>query len=385
VPRIAYRRLDLTEGVHAGTEADPGGVRPSRPLILREYADPYAPDQARQRFTGAIWTSAPVRPGFAFAELVPTWHATTPGQSWVEVAVRVRPPRSRGWTSWFQLARWADHEGAVRPASVPGQESGIASVATDTVVVPGGAVEWQLRVTLLSPEDGDDTPVLTYAAAMVSSDAQASRATSPGGGTGRVLEVPTLSQRVHAGHYPQWGGGGLAWCSPTCLAMVLGFWGVGPDPRALSWVDPGYPDHSVYHAVRHCWDHAYQGAGNWSFNTAYAARFGLRAFVTRLRDLAEAEAFIAAGIPLVASLRVEPAQLTGADYTSSGHLMVIAGFTDDGDVVTNDPAARNLDTLRRVYRRDQFERAWLAGSGGVVYVLHPPSVPLPRHVSEPNW
>ena len=91
--------------------------------------------------------------------------------------------------------------------------------------------------------------------------------------------------------------------------------------------------------MRHCWDHAYNGAGNWSFNTAYAARFGLGAFVTRLRGLAEAEAFIAAGIPLIASVRVDPAELTGSEYTSAGHLVVIVGFTDEGDVIVNDPDA----------------------------------------------
>ena len=165
-------------------------------------------------------------------------------------------------------------------------------------------------------------------------------------------------------------------------AVVLG---VGPDRDALAWVEPGYPDPPVYHAVRHCWDHAYNGAGNWSFNTAYAARFGLGAFVTRLRGLAEAEAFVASGIPLIASVRVDPAGLAGAEYTSAGHLVVVTGFTDDGDVVVNDPAAKDPRTLRRVYQREQFDQAWAGGSGRIVYVVHAPTVALPRRPAEANW
>jgi hypothetical protein len=205
----------------------------------------------------------------------------------------------------------------------------------------------------------------------------------PAGGT--VLAVPPMSQRLHAGHYPQWGGGGDSWCSPTSVAMVLAFWGTGPDRAAMSWVPAGYPDRPVYHVVRHCWDYAYAGGGNWSFNAAYAARFGLRAFVTRLRDLTEAEAFVAAGIPLVASVVVRPHELAGADYRSDGHLVVIVGFTESGDVVVNDPGARDPATVRRTYRRGEFTRAWRSGSGGIVYVIHPPAVALPERPAESNW
>ena len=50
---------------------------------------------------------------------------------------------------------------------------------------------------------------------------------------------------------------------------------------------------------------------NRPFNTAYAARFGVDVYVTRLRSLDEAEAFIRAGIPLVASIAVDSNKLDG--------------------------------------------------------------------------
>ena len=53
------------------------------------------------------------------------------------------------------------------------------------------------------------------------------------------------------------------------------------------------------------------GAGNWPFNTAYAANLTGDAFVTRLTSLREAERFIAAGIPLAASISFSRGQLDG--------------------------------------------------------------------------
>ena len=49
--------------------------------------------------------------------------------------------------------------------------------------------------------------------------------------------------------------------------------------------------------------------------------------------------------------------------------MVLVGFTPDGDVIVNDPAAKSNDQVRRLYDRAQFERAWLTKSGGLTYVL----------------
>ena len=134
--------------------------------------------------------------------------------------------------------------------------------------------------------------------------------------------------------------------------MVLGYFGALPPAPAYTWVPSGHADPWVDAVARGTYDHAYRGTGNWPFNTAYAASRAGSAFVTRLRSLAEAEQFIAAGVPLVASIAFGRGELAGAPISASdGHLLVIAGFTATGDVVVNDPAAPTDATVRRTYAR----------------------------------
>jgi hypothetical protein len=50
---------------------------------------------------------------------------------------------------------------------------------------------------------------------------------------------------------------------------------------------------------------------------------------------------------------------------------VIGGFTANGNVIAYDPASDNDGLVRHVYDREQFERAWIPASGGIVYVIRP--------------
>jgi hypothetical protein len=171
--------------------------------------------------------------------------------------------------------------------------------------------------------------------------------------------------------------------------MVVEYWGRHPSPAQLSWVDPSFPDPSVDVAARGTYDYSYQGAGNWPFNAAYAASYGLAAHVTRLHSLTELESYIRRGIPVITSQSFEANELTGSGYSTSGHLMVIVGFTRSGDVIANDPASPTDAAVRHVYQRRQFETVWLrtqrqlpdgsigGGSGGVVYIITPHGMPLP--------
>ena len=72
-------------------------------------------------------------------------------------------------------------------------------------------------------------------------------------------------------------------------------------------------------------------------------------------------------------------QLAGAPLpTSSGHLVVLAGFDAQGNPVVNDPAAPSDQAVQRTYRRTQFERLWLARSGGTAYAIYPAGKTVPK-------
>jgi hypothetical protein len=193
------------------------------------------------------------------------------------------------------------------------------------------------------------------------------------------LGVPQYSQEIHHGEYPQYDNGGEAWCSPTSTAMVIGYWdarfpaaGYAPTAAETAWVSSAYQDPFVDHTARYVYDYHYQGAGNWPFNTAYAAERGLVSDVTQLHNLREAEPFIKAGIPLVASIAFSSNKLDTAIKSTNGHLVVIEGFTGDGSkVIVNDPASATDADVKHFYDREQFERAWIPASGGIVYVDRP--------------
>jgi hypothetical protein len=191
----------------------------------------------------------------------------------------------------------------------------------------------------------------------------------------RDLGLPQYSQEIHHGDFPQYDNGGEAWCSPTSTSMVVSFWGSSfmPTPTEYQWVTDvlgaSHADPWVDYTARAVYDYHYNGAGNWPFNAAYAASRGLVADVTALHDLREAEPFINAGVPLVASVAWESNKLDGGIKSTNGHLMVIGGFTANGNVIAYDPASDTDALVRHVYDREQFERAWIPASGGIVYVI----------------
>ena len=366
-------------GERNGVVVRGGSIRIGHPVGVRKFNDPHAGGGAT-RYAYGRWRSPWAKTGFAFRQLVPSWSARTPKGTWLQVEARVRTKGGHKG-GWDFLGHWSGQLRGLHDASQGTQPDDVASVAVDTVKVHRAARAWQLRVTLYRKKGSSRSPLVASVTGAASTSPPSSISTSrPGPARGKVIKVPSYSQMIHKGHYPQWGGGGEAWCSPTSMAMVLGAWKRGPRPKEYAWVKDSYKNPWVEHAARMVYDHEYDGTGNWPFTAAYAGTRRLDAFVTRLPSLRAAERYIARGIPLVLSIAFGPGQLDGAPISSSnGHLLVLRGFTKSGKPVVNDPAAARNSGVRRVYARGQLERAWITNTAGTAYVARPGRVRLPRN------
>ena len=169
------------------------------------------------------------------------------------------------------------------------------------------------------------------------------------GGSARLV-VPALSQMEEDAAIRS------RICSPTCVAMVLAYYGarVAVADLALEIFHPGLDIYGV-------WPAAVRAAG----------RHGIAGYLLRFPDWSAAEWCLAEGMPIIASVRYAAGELTGAAVAETpGHLLVLTGNAG-GDVFVNDPAAPTASGVSRRYRLDEFRRVWLERAG-VGYVLFRP-------------
>jgi hypothetical protein len=377
--QVELESFSFADGTVAGTLESGGALTlAASGLSSAPYTDPHG--YGPKTYELGSWTSAWHDPGFAFSQAVPSWNARTPAHTWIQVELRARTQDARE-TKWYVLGRWASGDADFHRTSVPGQGGKDGFVAIDTFVPKKAMLAYRLRLTLFREAGSGVAPTVTKLSTVVANDGDPYAPSTTTMTDDVILSVPEYSQEIHAGHHPEFDGGGEAWCSPTSTAMILGFWGHRPTPADYEYVtaaDPGHEDPWVDHAARFTYDYNFNGAGNWPFNVAYAHTFGLEGAVTQLRSLAEAEQYVKAGIPLVASLSFGSGKLDGFPFKgTNGHLLTIVGFTADGDVVSNDPAALTDDDVQRVYNRAQFEEAWMTSTGGLVYLLYAPGTALP--------
>lgn len=281
----------------------------------------------------------------AFTSMIISWNATAPKGSSLEVSVRVKVAGE--WTGYYSYGEWSE----VSCASLPPKKDQLGQMDTDVLKLFTPATRYQYRISFNRLE-GIPSPALLQVSVLTSGEQPFPPDTrSDQRAWGLELQVPSMSQLTFEE--------GAGWCSPTCLKMVLGHHGVQV---------------AVPELAQRVYDNTYRGTGNWVFNTAVAAAYGLRGYVHRLSSLDEAEGFILRGIPLIISISWKEGELTGAPLArSTGHLILLAGFTEAGDAIVRDPAAVHIEDVRRVYKRSELQKLWLRHSQGMCYVIEKPA------------
>ena len=313
-------------------------------------------EKSRGSKPGELVLTSPVIVGrINWDELIASWNADTPDGTYLKIEARALYPVSA--TKYYTMGLWSSNPTRYPRESVPRQKDDDGSVATDTLTLNRPSVHLQVRLTL-----GGDymmLPKLKFLG-LALTDTRTSPAPLPPNPAAwdRLLPVPERSQMK----YPN----GKVLCSPTTVSMLLGFWADKLNRPDL--------DHDVPEIADAIFDAKWKGTGNWAFNTAYAgAQRGMRAYVTRLSDVAELEEWIASGIPVGLSLDYD--RLRGKGPGPNGHLVVLVGFTAKGDPIINDPGTSQ--NVRKTFPRKNLIYAW-SYSRNAVYLVYPENSELPR-------
>lgn len=298
---------------------------------------------------GAEFVSPVIDAPFPFNEALVSWNLDLPPAAGVRIDMRVAD--SAGvWSPWLYLGRWGD---AVVPGERPQKFDG-GKVDVDYFVSPAPAKfsAFQYRIQAIRTAAGG--PVGIRRVAVTFSDtgpgakpeptAHSTRKPSPG-----RLGVPFRSQKTDDDKLD----GRL--CSPTSVSMVMAHRGV---------------DRPVKDVAAAAYDADFNIYGNWPRNVQAAYAMGVPGYLTRFSNWAEVEAMLARGQPLIVSIFVEKGQLRNAPYDkTSGHLIVIEGVNEHGDLLVNDPAVATAEKGQLVYYREDLSNVWLKTVEGTAYVL----------------
>jgi hypothetical protein len=297
--------------------------------------------------------SVTVSPEIQWDEMVPSWNVDLPDGATVTFRARARTLDKE--TKAYNLGTWS-LKGVRQSEKDQKDEDG--NVYTDTLVVksPGAKLEFLIEI---DAPPGTEAKVKLLTLSFRDSKAKLEPLPPNKSAWGKVIEAPRRSQIS----YPN----GNVLCSPTSVSMILAHWSKEMKRPEL--------DKDVPEVEKGVYDPNWPGTGNWPFNTAFAGCLpGITAYVSRFTDIRELEDWTAAGFPIACS--VSSMMIKGKPKgKDDGHLVVLVGFTKDGDPVFNDPG-RSVE-IRQVYKREDFDKAW-ATSGRTVYLIYPEGRKTPK-------
>ena len=285
-----------------------------------------------------------VLPDSPFTELVLSFNADVPEGSGLVADVKVSHAEG-GATPWLRVASWGD----VPDGWASVTESVGGRVAIDEVLLPTPGALASVRVSTFS----GGGPVRGRRLDAVTTRPDPERDLSPSPGEriewpvpfiGNTVDDPDLRSRL---------------CSPTSLNMLVNHRATGVEHRDV--VERIYSERFDLYGV---WPRAIQTA--WTF--------GVPGRLARFADWREVRAHLEKVGPIAISITAKRGEVRGMPYTSdSGHLIVLAGLTEDGDAIVIDPALRDEDEARRVYRAEDLTNVWLRRKRGSAYVLFEPA------------
>jgi hypothetical protein len=335
----------LSQGTRKGVTIVSG---PPAELALYEPANREYPRRG-------MWESDEQVAEFPFTELVPSWNVATPANTGIKFEVRTRDAASKEWSPWLYIGEWGKVLNSEDRLTY--FEKGL--VHLDNLVLDAPADRCQIRADFqsfdvnLKVNPSLRRVAIAYSGVVTDPKIRADLAeatTKPS--TQPILGAVDLAVPFRTQNDTPKALRGQT-CSPTSTSMVLAYWGV---------------DRTTEENACAIWDNNFELFGNWGRAVARAGEMGLDAWLERFRNWDQVKAKLAEGTPVIASIRFKRGEFNSSVLKkTAGHLIVIRGMTEDGDIICNDPASRDKGN-HVIYKANELARAWF-DHGGVGYVI----------------
>lgn len=280
----------------------------------------------------------PQTSAYPFNQGLPSWNGTAPQNS-SGFKVQMRFPYAGGWSPWLTVGFWQSNIWS----SYGTTSYGGGYINIDYAKLNSYVNSWQFKVIMTRSSTSQPSPTIHKLSFFVSD----SRTTSNVNITQIVNDNPQQIF-IPTTHIYQYSvdpiiGGDI--CSPTTVSMILKSYNIGVDPYqfALTTKDP-------YHNLFGVWPRVVQNA----------SQYGLDGIVNRYRSWSDAKEVLANGGRVAMSL--------GSPLYPNGHLVMLAGFTNDGRVSVHDPAKSN--GYQYYHDKTQLSQSWF-NKGGIAYTFYP--------------
>lgn len=273
-----------------------------------------------------------------FNEGLPSWNGFAPRNTNSSFAIQMRFPSGSNWSPWLTVGYWQK--------DIWGNNYGATSwsdgkVDVDVVKLYSYKSKWQFKVVMSRTDVTLESPNINKLSFFASDS--------------RTTDVFSVIQAINDNpdpifieteFYYQYGlddeiGGEI--CSPTSVSMILRSFGIELDP--VQFARDNYDEHWGMFGV---WPRVVQNA----------SEFGVDGAVTRYRNWSDTREVLAKGGRIAISV---------GPPLYSGHLMMLAGFNENGYPIIHDPAQSGGYSY--MFNKGELSRSWFE-KGGVSYTFY---------------
>ncbi|MCX7876548.1 MAG: C39 family peptidase [Melioribacteraceae bacterium] len=267
--------------------------------------------------------------------------------------VQMRFPYGSGWSDWLTVGYWQTN--IWNNYGLTAFNGGYIDV--DYVKLTSYTSKWQFKVILTRNSLSSKSPSIHKISFFVNDSKTTSNVN-----VAQIVNDNPKEIFIPTSFIYQYGVDpviGKDICSPTTVSMILRSYNIQVDPYQFA-----VTTYDSYHKMFGVWPRVVQNA----------AEYGLDGAVTRYRTWSETRKVLEAKGRIAMSL--------GSPLYPNGHLVMLAGFTNDGKVIVHDPAKSNGNSY--IHDKTNLTQSWFA-KGGISYTFYNPNnITSVENISDKN-